>query len=55
MIEAWLEMKRDANWPALATALWQTGRKRLATKIAEKLGIKIVKCVRASSILLDTH
>ena len=38
MIEAWLEMKRDANWPTLATALWQTGRKGLATKIAEKFG-----------------
>ena len=39
MIEAWLGGKRNANWPTLATALWQTGRKRLATKIAEKFGM----------------
>ena len=37
-VEAWLEMERDANWPILATALWQTGRRRMATKIAEKFG-----------------
>jgi len=39
MVEAWLEMGRDTNWLTLATALWQTGRRRLATKIAEKFGM----------------
>ena len=39
MVEVWLEMKRDANWFTLATALWQTGRKGLATKIAKKFGM----------------